>query len=187
MTTTNRTRCAWVDLDNELYVRYHDEEWGKPVHNDQKLFELLILENFQAGLSWECILNKRENFRRAYEGFDVKHVASYTEADEERLKQDAGIVRNRLKIHASIVNSKVFMTLQQEYGTFDKYIWHFTDGKVINEPWNLRTTSPLSDAVSADLRKRGMKFVGSTIIYSYLQAIGVINAHSEECYLHPKP
>lgn len=168
-------------MDNPLYVEYHDKEWGRPLHDDQRLFELLILEGFQAGLSWETILNKRENFRRAFRGFDPKVMAEFGPGDVERLMADQGIVRNRLKIVDSIVNAKAFLKLQREEGSFDRYIWSFTDGKSLREPYALRTTSELSDRVSKDLKRRGFKFVGSTIIYSYLQAIGIINAHGEEC------
>lgn len=176
-------RCKWVNLANPLYIDYHDNEWGHAVHDDGKLYEMLLLESFQAGLSWECILNKREAFRQAFSHFDVHKVAAYTMQDEERLKADKGIVRNRLKIKAAIENSKIFINIQREFGSFDRYLWSFTDGKVIYEAYNMRTTSPLSDRLSNDLRRRGMKFVGSTIIYSYLQAIGIINAHGQECSL----
>ncbi len=174
-------RCAWVNLKNPLAVQYHDEEWGVPLHDDHALYELLILENFQAGLSWECVLNKREAFRRAYDGFAVEKVAGYGEEDIARLLSDVGIIRNGRKIRASIANSAVFMQIQREYGSFDAYIWGFTGGKTILEDYRVRTTSPLSDGISKDLYRRGMRFVGSTILYSYLQAIGVINAHGEEC------
>ena len=175
-------RCPWVNEANERYVRYHDEEWGRPCHDEQRLFELLILEGFQAGLSWECILNKRDHFRRAYDGFDVEKVAAYGEEKVAELLSDAGIVRNRLKVNASIRNSQVFMAIQKEFGSFDRYIWSFTNGESVWEACTLRTSSPLSDAVSRDLKKRGMRFVGTTIIYSYLQAIGVLNGHTEECF-----
>lgn len=175
------TRCPWVKMDNPAYVRYHDEEWGVPEHSDRALFELLVLEGFQAGLSWECILNKREAFREAFDGFDVGKVSGYDEAKCAELRENPGIVRNRLKIRAAVTNAKVFQEIQREYGSFDAYIWGFTEGKVIYESCDIRTTSPLSDQISADLKKRGMKFVGSTIIYSYLQAIGVINGHVDGC------
>ncbi len=174
-------RCAWVNLNNPLYVRYHDEEWGVPLHDDGALYELLILESFQAGLSWECVLNKREAFRRAFDGFDAKKVAAYGEEKIAALMQDAGIVRNRRKIAAAVKNSRVFLEIQKENGSFDAYLWGFTGGKTYDEEYNLRTTSPLSDAVSADLKRRGMNFVGSTIIYSYLQAVGILNGHGKEC------
>lgn len=174
-------RCAWVNLKNPRYVQYHDTEWGVPQHSDRVLFELLILEGFQAGLSWECVLNKRESFRAAYDGFDVEKVGSYDEEKIRALLSDPGIIRNRLKVSASVTNAKVFMQIQSEYGSFDAYIWGFTNGEVIHESYDMRTTSPLSDLISKDLKKRGMKFVGSTVIYSYLQAIGVLNGHGPEC------
>ncbi|MCD8078407.1 MAG: DNA-3-methyladenine glycosylase I [Lachnospiraceae bacterium] len=182
MNEINR-RCHYVNLKNPLYIRYHDEEWGVPEHSDQKLYELLILECFQAGLSWECILNKRENFRAAFDGFDVEKVCLYDEAKCAELLRDPGSVRNRLKIEAAIRNRRVFREIQREFGSFDAYIWGFTHGEVLTEDYHIRTTSPLSDAISWDLKKRGMSFVGSTIIYSYLQAIGILNAHGEECDL----
>lgn len=175
------TRCAWVNLNNPLYIEYHDREWGRPQHSDKELFELLILEGFQAGLSWECVLNKRAAFHTAFDGFDVDKVAAYGDDDCEALLKDPGIVRNRRKVSAAVVNAQVFKAIQQEFGSFDAYIWGFTGGESIVEDYALRTTSPLSDSISADLKKRGMKFVGSTIIYSYLQAIGVINGHGKEC------
>lgn len=174
-------RCQWVNLKNPLYVRYHDTEWGVPEHNDQKLYELLILESFQAGLSWECVLNKRENFRAAYDDFDIEKVCAYDDSKCDQLLSDPGIIRNRRKVQASVANSRVFREIQREYGSFDAYIWGFTGGNVVCEAYMLRTTSPLSDRISKELKKRGMTFVGSTVIYSYLQAIGVINGHGKEC------
>lgn len=176
-------RCGWTNLNNPLYVRYHDDEWGVPCHSDQALFELLILEGFQAGLSWECILNKRKAFREAFDGFDIETVSAYDEQKIALLMTNAAIVRNRRKIEASIMNAQVFKQIQEEFGSFDAYIWEFVDGKPINESHTIRATSPLSDAISKDLKKRGMKFVGSTIIYSFLQAIGIINGHEETCDL----
>lgn len=181
-----KNRCSWTNLKNDLYVHYHDKEWGVPTYDDNKLYELLILESFQAGLSWECILNKRESFRFAYDNFEIDKVIRYDEKKIKELLNNKGIIRNRLKIKSSIENSKVFKQIQDEWETFSKYIWSFTDNKIIYEPWNIRTTSLLSDEISKDLIKRGMKFVGSTIIYSYLQAIGIINGHSEECFLYKK-
>ncbi len=174
-------RCAWVNMQNPRYVAYHDTEWGVPEHDDQMLFELLILEGFQAGLSWECILNKREAFREAFDGFDAVKISQYDEEKIQELLRNEGIIRNRLKINAAITNSRIFLEIQKEFGTFDAYIWGFNHGKTVYESWEIRTTSPLSDAISKDLKKRGMKFVGSTIIYAYLQSIGIINAHSKEC------
>lgn len=176
------SRCFWANTKNPLYVAYHDEEWGVPCHDERMLFEMLILEGFQAGLSWECVLNKRKAFREAFDNFDVHKVVGYDEAKLKELAASPGIIRNRLKIGASVVNARAFIGIQEEYGSFNKYIWGFTEGKVIYEPCNLRTTSPLSDTISKDLRKRGMKFVGSTVVYSYLQAIGVINGHLEGCF-----
>lgn len=175
-------RCGWVNLKNPRYVDYHDREWGRPEHEDRKLYELLILESFQAGLSWECVLNKREHFRRAYDGFDPEKVARYGEEKVQSLLSDPGIIRNKLKVRASIRNSAVFLDIQREFGSFDRYLWSFTEGEVVREPYTLRTTSPLSDLISRDLKRRGMTFVGSTVVYSYLQAVGVINGHGEGCF-----
>ncbi len=175
-------RCGWCNLSNPLYVDYHDREWGVKVHDDRKLFEMLLLEGFQAGLSWECILNKREAFRMAFDGFDCKKIAEYDDEKMETLRGNKGIVRNRLKIAAAVNNAKVFMKIQDEFGSFDRYIWGFTNGETIRECG--KAMSPLSDAISRDLRRRGMKFVGSTIIYAYLQAIGIIFSHEEGCFLY---
>ena len=179
-------RCKWVNMKNPLYIHYHDAEWGIPQHSDRALFELLILEGFQAGLSWECVLNKRERFRSVYDGFDVEKVSRYGEEKIQELLSDPGIVRNRLKVQASVTNAKAFMQIQSEYGSFDAYIWGFTNGETIYESYDVRTTFPLSDQISKDLKRRGMKFVGSTVIYSYLQAIGVINGHGPECDCYKK-
>ncbi len=178
----HKMRCHWANPKNALYVAYHDEEWGRSVHEDGKLFEMLLLESFQAGLSWETILNRREHFRRAFDGFDAKKISRYGEADVARLMGDAGIIRNRLKILAAIGNAKVFLSIQKEWGTFAAYLWHFTKGGTIHEIG--KTASELSDAVSKDLKKRGMKYVGTTIIYAYLQAVGVVEGHEEGCFLH---
>ncbi len=178
-------RCSYVNMKNPLYIRYHDEEWGVPEHSDEKLYALLILEFFQAGLSWECILNKREHFRAAFDGFDIDKVCAYDEAKCAALMSDPGIIRNRRKITAAINNSIIFKEIQREFGSFDAYIWGFTKGETIVEDHHIRTTSPLSDAISKDLKKRGMTFVGSTTIYAYLQSIGVLNAHGPECDLYP--
>ena len=176
-----RSRCFWANPKNERYIRYHDEEWGQPVYDDKKLFEMLILESFQAGLSWECVLNKREAFREAFDGFDLKKVCGYQEEQVERLMQNKEIIRNRRKITAAIKNANIFLEIQKEFGSFSDYLWHFTGHEVIYETG--KTTSELSDTVSADLYKRGMRFVGSTIIYSYLQAVGIIYSHEDGCYL----
>ncbi len=177
-------RCRWCNLNNPLYVDYHDREWGVPLHDDRQLFEMLILEGFQAGLSWECILNKRETFRKAFDNFDCSKVAGYDEAKLESLRSDKGIVRNRLKIAAAVINARVFLNIQKEFGSFDRYIWGFTDGKTIYELD--KASSPLSDSISEDLKRRGMKFVGTTIIYAYLQAVGIINSHEPECAARSK-
>lgn len=175
-------RCKWVNLKNKIYVDYHDNEWGKEEHDDRMLFELLILEGFQAGLSWECVLNKREYFREAFDKFDCIKISKYDSEKINELLNNQNIIRNKFKINAAIANAKVFIKIQKEFDSFDKYIWSFTNGKVIkNMNDNLKTTSKLSDEISKDLKKRGMKFVGSTIIYSYLQAIGIIDDHELNC------
>ena len=178
-------RCFWCNEKNAAYLRYHDEEWGVPCHDDGKLFELLLLESFQAGLSWECILNKREAFRAAFDGFHAATIARYDDAKCDALAQDAGIVRNRRKIRAAVSNAHVFLQIQEEYGSFDRYLWAFTDGAVVCEPCDAYCRTPLSDRISADLKRQGMTFVGSTIIYSYLQAVGVVNGHTQDCFLSP--
>ena len=180
-------RCRWCNPANPRYVRYHDREWGVPCHDDRALYELFILESFQAGLSWEIVLNKRENFRAAYDSFDWEKVCAYGPEKAEALLQDKGIIRNRLKIRASIRNSRVFRKIREEFGSFDAYLMRFTGGRVIYENDPAVTASPLSDAISRDLARRGMSFVGSTIIYSFLQAIGVINAHEEGCFRYVSP
>ena len=177
-------RCKWCNLKNELYVKYHDEEWGRLNLDDKYLFEMLILESFQAGLSWECVLNKRESFRQAFDNFNIGKIINYSDEKIQELLQNKGIIRNRLKINATINNSKIFKDIQEQYGTFSKYLETFTNNEVIYEIG--KTTSNLSDNISKDLQKRGMKFVGSTIIYSFLQAIGVIYSHDEGCYLYCK-
>lgn len=178
-------RCSWVNLNNPLYVKYHDEEWCKESHDDKYLFEMLILESFQAGLSWECILNKRDSFIKAFDNFDIDKIINYDSNKVNSLLNNKDIIRNKLKINATISNAKVFKVIQKEYGSFDKYIWHFTNNKVIkNNTGEIIITSPLSDEVSNDLKIRGMKFVGSTIIYSYLQAIGVVNDHEKNCEIN---
>lgn len=178
----NKKRCSWVNMKNELYVEYHDKEWGIACHNDKNLFEMLILEIFQAGLSFECILNKRKNFEVEFDNFDIDKIVLYDSEKIEKFLKNAGIIRNRLKINAMINNAKVFKKIQNEYNSFSNYIWGFTNNKTIIETG--KTKSDLSDLVSDDLKKRGMKFVGSTIIYSYLQAIGVIYSHDDGCYLN---
>lgn len=178
-------RCPWCGND-ELYIKYHDEEWGVPVHDERKHFEFLVLESAQAGLSWITILRKRENYRSAYDGFDPVKVAEYNEHKINELLQNSGIVRNRRKIEASINNAKMFLKIQQEFGSFDNYIWNFVNGAPILNNWDsiteTPTTSELSDKVSNDLKSRGFKFLGSTIIYSHLQATGIINDHLKDCF-----
>lgn len=178
-------RCTWCGTD-PLYVRYHDEEWGKPVYDDQTLFEFLILESAQAGLSWITILRKRENYRRAFANFDAQKVADFTQEDVERLLQDRGIIRNRLKINAAISNAKLFMKIQEEFGSFSDYIWGFLPDKkpIINKLRNqheLQARTDLSDLISKDMKKRGFKFFGSTICYAHMQATGMVNDHIEGC------
>ena len=168
-------------MKNPLYIAYHDEEWGKLNLDEQHLYEMLILESFQAGLSWECVLNKRENFRKAYDCFDIEKVCAYDEAKIEQLINNPGIIRNKLKIKASIQNSKIFKEIVHEYGSFAGYLKSFTNGEIIYETGQV--TNELSDKISKDLQKRGMKFVGSVIIYSYLQAVGIIDSHEKECFL----
>lgn len=176
-----KPRCRWANPKNPLYIQYHDEEWGIPVYDDHHLYEMLLLESFQAGLSWECVLNKREAFRKAFDGFDIDKICDYDEAKVEALRQDEGIIRNRLKINAAVNNSRIFKEIAAEYGSFAEYLWSYTDRKIVYE--NDKASSPLSDAISKDLRRRGMKFVGTTIIYSYLQAIGMIYSHEDGCFL----
>lgn len=178
----NKKRCSWVNMKNELYVEYHDKEWGIACHNDKNLFEMLILEIFQAGLSFECILNKRKNFEVEFDNFDIDKIVLYDSEKIEKSLKNAGIIRNRLKINAMINNARVFKKIKNEYNSFSDYIWGFTNNKTIIETG--KTKSDLSDLVSDDLKKRGMKFVGSTIIYSYLQVIGVIYSHDDGCYLN---
>ncbi len=175
-------RCKWCNENNPLYIEYHDREWCQPNYDDKYLYEMLILESFQAGLSWECVLNKREDFRKAYDGFDIDVVCTYGEEKIAELLENKKIIRNRLKICASINNSKIFKSITDEFGSFYNYLRRFTGGKTIYE--TDKTTNTLSDEISVDLQRRGMKFVGSTIIYSYLQAIGVIYSHDRECYMH---
>lgn len=177
-------RCGWVNLRNPLSIRYHDREWSVPCHDDRLLFEMLILECFQAGLSWECILNKREGFRAAFDGFDPFKVSQYGDRKCGELLQDGRIVRNRLKIRAAVTNSRVFLAIAEEYGSFDAYIWRFTAGRSVRESCGRNAASPLSEKVARDLKKRGMKFTGSTTVHAYLQAIGVICAHEETCAMY---
>jgi len=180
-----KIRCKWC-VGDSLYEKYHDEEWGIPVYEDQKLFEFLILETFQAGLSWITILRKRKNFRKAFDDFDYKKVANYSEDKILELLQDTGIIRNQLKIRAAVSNAKRFLEIQKEFGSFSEYIWKFTEGKpVLNYrkiASEIPATTPLSDEISKDLKKRGFKFVGSTVIYAHMQATGMVNDHVEDCW-----
>ena len=175
-------RCFWVNPNNPVYIKYHDTEWGRPSYDDRHLFELLVLESFQAGLSWECILNKREAFKKAYDNFDVLKVSNYNSIKVEELYHNRDIVRNKRKIIASIENAKVFLDIKKECGSFSNYIWSFTGNKIIKRTNRENISSnELSDKISLDLKRRGMSFVGTTIIYSYLQAIGIINDHDLDC------
>ena len=178
----NVKRCFWANPKNPLYIKYHDEEWGLPVHDDAKLLELLILECFQAGLSWECVLNKREAFRKAFDGFDRDTILAYDEKKIDELMSTSGIIRNRAKIKAAISNTSVFKSIQEEFGSFDAYLLGFCPKEPVFD--HTSTTSTISDSLSADLRKRGMKFVGSTTIHAFLQSIGVFNSHESDCYLY---
>ena len=182
-----KQRCPWPSED-ALMIRYHDEEWGVPLHNDRKLFEFLILEGFQAGLSWRTILHKRENFRKAFDKFDFNKVAKYDRRKMNSLLKDEGIIRNRLKIEAAITNAKAFLLVRKEFGTFDKYIWSFVNGKPTYNKFKslkeLPARTKLSDKISEDLKKRGFKFVGSTIVYAHMQATGMVNDHIAGCYRH---
>jgi DNA-3-methyladenine glycosylase I len=184
-----RVRCAWAT--NELSIRYHDEEWGIPVHDDRTLFEFLILEGAQAGLSWNTILNKRANYRRAFDGFDPKKVARYDRRKTTKLLGDPGIVRNKLKIAAAIENAKAFLRVQEEFGSFDRYIWQFVGGKPRVNKWESLRHAPAqtaeSDAMSKDLLRRGFKFVGSTICYAFMQAVGMVNDHAMDCFRYKVP
>ncbi len=178
-------RCKWCNVKNPLYIEYHDKEWGVQNFSDTYLFEMLILESFQAGLSWECILNKRQHFKEAYDNFDIDKIIDYDERKIKELLANEKIIRNKLKIKASINNAKIFKKIQKEFGSFSAYLKNFTKEKIWVEID--KTTNELSDAISKDLIKKGMKFVGSTIIYSYLQAIGIIYSHEKECFLYKKP
>ena len=183
---SNVKRCAWVKIENELYIQYHDQEWGVPVHDEQKLFEMLILEGAQAGLSWETVLKKRENYRKAFDNFDPQKVAKYDNCKQEELLQNKGIIRNRLKIKSAIRNAEIFLKIQAEFGSFDQYIWGFVNRQPIQNKFESSSLSPanteLSDEISKDLKKRGMNFVGSTIIYAFMQAIGMVNDHETSCF-----
>ncbi len=180
-------RCFWVSED-PLYIEYHDKEWGKPVYDDETLFEFLLLESFQAGLSWITILKKRENFRKAFDKFDYKKIANYNQKKFDELLENAGIIRNKLKIKSATTNAQLFLEIQKEYGSFSKFIWSYVDGKPIVNSFKTRAevpaTTAVSDAISKALKKRGFKFVGSTIIYAFMQAIGMVNDHTTDCFCY---
>lgn len=187
--TKEKVRCSWC-LKDDLYKSYHDEEWGTPLHDDQQLFELLCLEGAQAGLSWYTVLNKRENYRKAFDNFDAVKMSKYSQAKIEKLLQNEGIIRNRLKVHAFVTNAKAYLEIQKEYGSFDKYIWSFVNGKpIINDVkgmGNVPAKTALSDTMSKDLLKKGFKFVGSTICYAFMQASGMVNDHFNDCWKKKK-
>lgn len=180
-----KTRCTWVTED-PLYIAYHDEEWGVPLHDDRALFEFLILEGAQAGLSWLTVLRKREAYRKAFAGFDPEKVARFTPRKIERLLENPGIIRNRLKVHSAVTNARAFLKVQEEFGSFDRFIWDFVDGKPIQNRWGsdaeLPAKTPLSDRISKELKRRGFKFVGSTICYAHMQATGMVNDHTTDCF-----
>ena len=181
-----KIRCSWCEKD-DLYRAYHDNEWGKPVYDDETIFEFLVLESFQAGLSWYTILKKRENFKEAFDDFDYNKIAAYSDEKAEELMQNSGIIRNRLKILATVNNARRFMEVQKEFGTFSEYIWSFVNGKpIINHPQTLKdvpATSEISDALAKDLKKRGFKFLGSTVVYAHMQATGMVNDHLADCWI----
>lgn len=185
MHISDKKRCGWC-TGSELYEKYHDEEWGRPVYDDETLFQFLLLETFQAGLSWITILKKRENFRKAFDDFDYKKVAAYDDDKIAELLNDAGIIRNKLKVYGAVTNAQAFIKVQEEFGSFSKYFWGFTSGKpVVNNFTSLKevpATTPLSDAISKDMKKRGFKFVGSTVIYAHMQATGMVNDHVLDCW-----
>jgi DNA-3-methyladenine glycosylase I len=187
MKTDNRKRCGWMG-DDELMLRYHDEEWGVPVHDDQRWFEFIVLDAFQAGLSWRTVLHKRPAFRDTFHDFDPRRVARMTARELEAARNNAGIIRNRMKIDSAVSNARAFMRLQEKHGSFDAYIWSFTDGKVVHNAWRgmgeLPASTPLSDAISKSLKTEGFSFVGTTICYAFLQAAGVVNDHMVSCFRH---
>ena len=182
---SEKIRCGWCGID-PLYVKYHDEEWGVPVKDDKTLFEFLILETFQAGLSWITILRKRENFRKAFDNFDYKKIAKYNQSKIDSLLQNEGIIRNKLKVQAAVTNAQAFMEVQKEFGSFSNYIWEFVNHapikNILKSHKDAAATTPISDALSKDLKKRGFKFVGSTVVYAHMQATGMVNDHIESCF-----
>ncbi len=186
----NKTRCEWVNGGNELYYDYHDNEWGVSVHDDEELFEFLTLEAAQAGLSWATVLNKREGYRKAFDNFDIEKVAKYSDKKIAELLGNPDIIRNKLKVNATVVNAQKILEVQQEFGSFDKYIWQFTDGKTLQNKWTLMSQVPSSteqsDLMSKTLKKRGFKFIGTTICYAFMQATGMVNDHTEDCFCFSK-
>ncbi len=186
----SRKRCAWAERGNDLYVEYHDTEWGVPVHDDRRQFEFLVLEGAQAGLSWSTVLNKREGYRKAFANLDPARVACFSEKKIEALLADPSIIRNRLKVNSAVHNARLFLALQQEFGSFDTYIWRFVGGQPLQNRRDtmadIPATSPESDALSQDLKKRGFKFVGSTIMYAHMQAVGMVNDHVVDCFRYPQ-
>ena len=188
MPRSEKIRCEWCTSGNELYVQYHDEEWGVPVHDDRTQFEFLTLESAQAGLSWATVLNKREGYRKAFADFDPAKVARFTEKRMLKLLENPGIIRNKLKVRAAVTNAQFFLALQDEFGSFDKYLWQFVDGRPIQNKWRTMKQVPVttaeSDTLSKDLKGRGFKFVGSTIMYAHMQAVGMVNDHVVGCYRH---
>ncbi len=182
-----KIRCSWAG-DTAIYIDYHDKEWGRPTHDDTELFEMLVLEGMQAGLSWLTVLKKREAFREAFDGFDPAKVANYDDAKIERLMANEGIIRNRLKIRSAVTNARVFLEVAEKHGSFDSFIWSYVDGTPIVSQWerveDLPATTPLSDRISKDLKKMGFKFVGSTIVYAFMQSTGMVNDHIKECFLY---
>ena len=188
MAKKDKNRCPWPGIIHQAYIDYHDQEWGGPVHDDHKQFEFLILEGAQAGLSWWTVLNKRENYRRLFAQFDPEKVARFTEKRIEKLLADPRIIRNRQKVNAAVINARAFLEVREEFGTFDQYIWQFVDGRPIQNRWrrlpNIPATTPESDALSKDLKRRGFKFVGSTIVYAHMQATGMVNDHLVSCFRH---
>jgi len=188
MAKKGKTRCQWCLSGNELYVQYHDREWGMPVHGDRRQFEFLTLESAQAGLSWSTVLNKREGYRQAFADFDPAKVARFTEKRILKLLENPGIIRNKLKVRSAVSNAQLFLAVQEEFGSFDKYIWQFVDGRAIQNKWRTMKQIPVttkeSDALSKDLKRRGFKFVGSTIMYAHMQAVGMVNDHTVDCFRH---
>lgn len=180
--TQNNSRCSWVNMNNPTYIAYHDDEWGVPVHTDRLLFEMLVLESFVAGLSWECVLNKRKAFRTAFDNFDIEKISKYDTKKVEELLQNVGIIRHRAKIEAAINNASAFIKIQQEFNSFDAYLWQWVKGTPVISDGSIIARTPLSDAIAKDLKNRGFKFMGSTTVYAYLQAVGVTNDHAPDCF-----